>query len=544
MADENKDRTPSASASGGTDPAGMALALGGASRAEADGFLRKQGVLSDKQSALADEQIALTRLQADDLRREDRLRHWSLRIRHVSDLMKVAFEFSVAAILLVLAGLVAAAVWSAAHDRSVVIEAFSVPPDLAAKGLTGEVVASKMLARLSAMQAQTGSSRAASSYASNWDGNIKLQIPDTGISIAEADRFLHAWLGHQTAIVGEVYGTSTGIAVTARAGGSSTPIVTGHEDDVDQLVDRVAASVYRTTQPYRYAIYLITADLGPDGLPAPEQDREAREILEELTHTGTPEDRAWAYDGLAADYRNHGDLYGALPFIRKSVELRPELDNQTDQAGIEFLLQHDESHLKILSAAVSLAGRGGESDMDPDAAEAVEISDRRAMALATGDAQAVLALGRKLHNLRAATDLIFPFAEDLAACATGHDAPCVLNFWQEDKMPLSFLQGADFLLGHFRDAAVLLPAIQSGTRNPIGRAEEARLVLARQAVIEANLGNTKVAHDLIDKTPLDCTPCLRFRGQIDSLEKNWGGAAYWFERAIEDTPDTPFGFAD
>ena len=33
---------------------------------------------------------------------------------------------------------------------------------------------------------RANSSRAASSYASNWDGDIKVQIPDTGISLAEA----------------------------------------------------------------------------------------------------------------------------------------------------------------------------------------------------------------------------------------------------------------------------------------------------------------------------------------------------------------------
>ncbi len=516
------------------------LAMGSASREEADAFLRKQ-------SALADEQIALTRLQADDLRREDRLRHWSLRIRHISDVMKVAFEFSVAAILLVLAGLVAAAVWSAAHDHSVVIEAFSVPPDLAAKGLTGEVVASKMLARLSAMQAQTGSSRAASSYASNWDGDIKVQIPDTGISIAEANRFLHAWLGHQTQIVGEVYRTSAGIALTARAGGASTPVFTGREDDLDELADRVAASVYRSTQPYRYAIYLITADLGPDFLPTPENDREAREILEQLTHTGTFEDRVWAYDGLGADYRNHGDFYGARPFMQTSVELKPGLDNQTDLAGIEYLLQHDERYLKILSAAVSLAGRGGESDMDPDAAEANEISDRRHIALAMGDTQAVFALGLKLHNLLlASTYVIFPYYDDVQACAISHDAPCVLKFWQEDKMPLPYLLGADILLGHFREAAALLPAIRSPDRrlNPIGRVEGMRLFPALEAIIAANLGDTKEAHDLIDKTPIDCDICLRMRGRIAVLKHDWAGAAHWFAIVAARTPDIPFADTD
>ena len=65
----------------------MAFAMGAASREEADAFLRKQG-------RLAEEQTVLVRLQAEDLRREDRLHHWSLRVHHVSDAMQLAFELA------------------------------------------------------------------------------------------------------------------------------------------------------------------------------------------------------------------------------------------------------------------------------------------------------------------------------------------------------------------------------------------------------------------------------------------------------------------
>jgi hypothetical protein len=44
------------------------------------------------------------------LRREDGLRHWSMRVRHISDVMKLAFEFSVAAILLAIVVLIGGAV--------------------------------------------------------------------------------------------------------------------------------------------------------------------------------------------------------------------------------------------------------------------------------------------------------------------------------------------------------------------------------------------------------------------------------------------------
>src|ERR1700753_33711 len=108
---------------------------------EAREYLRKQSRLTD--------------LQIADLEREDRVRHWSLRVHHISDVLKLAFEFAVAAIIVVLVVVIASAFWSAAHDDGLVIEAFKVPPDLAAKGLTGDVVAGQLLDRLIDMQNNT-----------------------------------------------------------------------------------------------------------------------------------------------------------------------------------------------------------------------------------------------------------------------------------------------------------------------------------------------------------------------------------------------------
>jgi hypothetical protein len=214
MAEETEDRAPSAAGESGADPIATRLAFGGASRGEADGFLRKQGILSDKQSALADKQSRLLDLQIEDLQRENAVRHWSLRVHHASDLMKLAFEFAVAAILLAVVAIIASAVWNAAHDNGAVIEAFKVPPDLAARGLTGDVVASQVLDRLTDMQAHIDSARAPSTYGSNFGVDIKVEIPNTGISISEAYRYLVGWLGHQTHISGEVFRTPSGIALT------------------------------------------------------------------------------------------------------------------------------------------------------------------------------------------------------------------------------------------------------------------------------------------------------------------------------------------
>ena len=80
-------------------------------------------------------------------------------MHHISDVLKLAFELALALILAAVVLLIAVTAWSAAHENGLVIEAFSVPPDLAARGITGQVIASKMLDRLGEMQAATTSDR-------------------------------------------------------------------------------------------------------------------------------------------------------------------------------------------------------------------------------------------------------------------------------------------------------------------------------------------------------------------------------------------------
>ena len=66
-------------------------------------------------------------------------------------------------------------IWAAMHADGLVIDAFNVPPAMADKGLTGQVVASKLLDRLTILQNETVSSRAASSFASDWTNDIKVR---------------------------------------------------------------------------------------------------------------------------------------------------------------------------------------------------------------------------------------------------------------------------------------------------------------------------------------------------------------------------------
>jgi tetratricopeptide (TPR) repeat protein len=64
------------------------------------------------------------------------------------------------------------------------------------------------------------------------------------------------------------------------------------------------------------------------------------------------------------------------------------------------------------------------------------------------------------------------------------------------------------------------------------------------AIAEARLGEFAQAHHTIEATPSDCYDCARMRGVIDAMERNMGGAVFWFGYAIAQAPSLPFAYAD
>ena len=543
MADE-VDSTCAASG-GESDPAAIALAFGAASHSErvasrAEAYLENQARLSNKQSVLVD-------LQSEDLRHELKLNHWSARIHHASAILKLGFEVAIAFIVLALAVLLGGAIWDAAHDHGLVVESFSVPPDLAARGLTGEVIATRLLDRLSALQAQTNSSRAPSSYANNWGSDIKVQIPDTGVSIGEFNRFLHAWLGHQTRISGDIYRTAAGIAITARAGSATSPTFTGPDSDLDRLIQKAAESVYRATQPYRYAAYLAEAG----------RATEAEAAYEALIANGSPADRPWALVGLGSLYETRGDLGRALALFRRSLELRPGFVlADSDILDVELQYQHDEGALATERELVRLSEGPHDSDISNVAWSFGPLLSQAGLAAALGDFGAELKANAEVETRPEFQGFVENARlADLRARADLHDAQG-LRAEYADLPPSNdprillpregtFLSG-EALLGDptpfLREAAKFTAVLRKSGATGI-------LILQRRAwPIEAYgmalLGHSADSHGLIDQTPADCTICLRMRGRIDSMEKNWAGADYWFGRAARFAPSPPFAWTD
>ena len=284
----------------GIDPFAASLALSGASRAKADAFLEDQRHHLHEQARHLREQLAL--------------KLWELR-------MGVVLRVATAIVGIAVAGGLAYLVWDAAHSKGLIIEPFNVPSDMASRGLTGEVVAGQMIDKLTTMT-KSESSRAVQSYANNWGSNIKVEIPETGISIGELRNFLRDWLGHDIHMSGEIYRTADGIAVTARAGGEEGATFTGKETDLDALVQKAAEHVYEVTQPYRYGNYL---DRNYDLKGMAQRIAKATQVYRRLIAGDDKKEQAWAWNGLATlQFNFYADNQKSAWYYRKALAANPD----------------------------------------------------------------------------------------------------------------------------------------------------------------------------------------------------------------------------
>jgi tetratricopeptide (TPR) repeat protein len=64
------------------------------------------------------------------------------------------------------------------------------------------------------------------------------------------------------------------------------------------------------------------------------------------------------------------------------------------------------------------------------------------------------------------------------------------------------------------------------------------------ALAQAKTGDIKAAWATIGKLPLDCYLCLRVRGQIAGVQRNWSEADRWFARAVRFAPSIPFAYTE
>jgi tetratricopeptide (TPR) repeat protein len=464
---------------------------------------------------------------------------------------------------LVLAGLVGLLLWDAAHTDGLVIDAFSVPPDLAQQGLTGQELAAEIEDRLNSLQAQTASSRAPESFSNAWGRDISVQIPQTGVSIGDIQHLLRQWLGHETHVSGALYHTAQGLRLVVRLPSQPADSLDGAAGGADDLVKRAGEALYGRTQPYRYGIYLLE-----NGRP-----EQARQVLTARSLSGDRRERAWALEGLSSFMP---DPRASASGLRQAIEVYPNLALAWHNLGsAEQSLGQSETALGAARRTLLLLQRPDRGEVAANIAPILIDNNRIAVDALLGDFPGV---NRALAHLDSLPDfygvhaLSTPIHAQSAAAL--HDAAAARRWVAQagrddaalNRQILQLITGSAGLVSGLTNPhatvaqaledwpetlrqsegleALITPAVRANPQTAALAAQDRWTIWPPHAEAMAHMGRLPEAQALIAQTPLDCEPCLRTRGRIAAFAHDWAGANHWFGETVRQNPSIPFAYVE
>ncbi|MDQ2860731.1 MAG: hypothetical protein M3T55_08400, partial [Pseudomonadota bacterium] len=501
---------------------------------EARTFLAKQSRMLDIQMEHLHEQRLLV------------LSH--LRLRRANEALRVTFQALTIAIGVAAVAIVAILAIQAHNAQALIIEPFRVPPMLAQRGVDGTVLASRLLDKLREIQNATDSARAAGTFTKDFGDDIKLEIPQTGVSIGELERYLRQWLGHDTHISGELFqsfeaagaGTPPNagpsrLSLTVRAGADPGDTVEGSPIDLDAMIQKSAEALFLRTQPYRYTVYLARHG----------RLEEADRLLATLVATGSPQERAWAFEhwGVVSVLRD-GDVAKAEKKEREALRLDPDLVMAHDNlAGDEILLGHDGSAETQLKAEYKVLKSHRADQLTPAVRPVLSAWSHARLDEGLGDFRGA---ARDIHPAQDLADYRgsshAAFLNEAATLALAHDVSASRALLASADRPTdassfqeSFGWGSNLLPEISQDVALddwaaMIDDLKSARAGPsfiLGPTAMRTYVEPWLAWSTAMSGDHAGAAALIAATPTDCYLCLRIRGKLAAAAGDWAGAAGW-----------------
>jgi tetratricopeptide (TPR) repeat protein len=489
------------------------------------------------------DQSQLLKVQKQHLEEEHAARLHYLRgqasevdIRRFGLRLRVGFQLFIALVATVIGIGIAIMIHDAVTSRRVVIEPFDAPPALAAHGLTGKVIASAVLDHLSRLQEATRSSSAARSLSGAWTGNIKLDVPETGVSIGEISRLLKERFGHDVHIDGDLVETAAGgLALTVRGNGVLPKTFSGAATEFEKLTVLAAEYIYSQSQPARWASYLRGV----------ERYDETIAFSRTAVASADPAERpALLNDWALAIQSSGGSARETLTLFRAAVKLQPDYWTAHVNVQNDLMILGDEEGAwrageDMRTAAGGRPGRAPEVDyvnwdyltwnLQPWLSATVADADANAgVGLGTGAAGPAIAdIQARLHD---------PEAADLALKTTKDDPhdPTIaaLTHFVRGRLAAEVGDTARAVMEmEAFGAAYADPAVYSnnaGYNCWIAPAEEAA-------------GHSDKA-DAVLKAAGTFVDCYRFRADILDVRGDWPGAQRAYADAVALVPDLPAAY--
>ncbi len=545
--DEFEDSRAASHANTTAGAAALAAATGAAAATqEAREFLRKQSRLSDLQ-------IENVRLQNENLEKLDEYELSHLRWRRFNDQMKGAMQILIVGLGILFVIGIATVIWDASRSDGTVVAAFSVPPSFAQDGIGGDVIANDMTNKLLAIRdvAEGNSLSRSRTVRRDSESEVKVEIPETGISLGEASRYLRLWLGNERRLSGNlrIVGENR-IALIVTVDGQMLAL-TGSRGDLDRMEQKAAEWAFGTVDPANIVLYLSAQRRDDEALAA------AARFAHLTSHTELERSDAYSLWSNLTHYAT-GDLRLAQARAEVSAAIDPRtVAPHMEMLGIAGDLGHDEEMLRQARLIPTMriqdetpefqkVGFGYAEDVGRFALDA-ELGD---FARAAQEDCEYACTPAHLHSRR---------AEYFARLHDPAKAQVLLDEAQAlDSEPDPQASRARYFIAAARSdwpAAVLaarayqaeVSVSELSTQTPGARLGVLRLktqVWPLLATALARGGNIAAARAAIAGSPPDCYECLRVRGQIDALARNWTAGAAGFARAVKQAPSIPFAYAD
>jgi tetratricopeptide (TPR) repeat protein len=481
-------------------------------------------------------------LAAEYLAEQKRLVRWQV----ANERAAFALRVLTAAAGIAVAVALGAFAWQASQARGLVVDPFATPPGLAAEGVTGEVAATRLLDRIRDLEARSTTQRDLSSFANSWGDDLKVDIPQAGVSLDQVQRYLRATLGRETRITGEIVRSAEGLKVTVRAGNATAVSFAGPAAELDRLLTLAADDIYRVTQPYRWGVLLY--DSG--------RYEEAKATFRQQLLRGSTRDRAWAYNGLGTTLNWDARPREAIAVLRSAIAADPG---------------NGQAHYNLV-ASMQRLGRDGEAFRIRRVAIPLYTGlDSHGLSKATRGGVRLMMQGQNLQALgdyqgarrrfAAATaaaefrqiELVRSF--DASSVAGLHQPALARRLVAEIALPepnmgirrLSWFEAfrarieADAAAEDWRAAAVHVAEARRFAAAYRDLAPYDRSYLTpMQALAEARLGDVAAAQRTIESTDADCDLCQRVRGMIAALAGDRQSSARAFAAARALGPALPF----
>jgi hypothetical protein len=494
----------------------------------AERFLDKQSTLLEVQTAEIQEQRALRLTHLQHQSREGKLRRFGQRIRNGMQVLTALLFAAISVGVCVL-------VFDAFNAHSVVVEPFDTPPALAARGLSGKVVAGGLLDELIRLQAATRSGAAKRHLSNAWTSDIKVEVPDIGLSLGDIDRLLKARFGHDLHIEGDLVQTHTGgLALTVRGDNLLPKVFSGSAGDLDTLTAQAAEYIYGQSEPELFVQYLSRVG----------RNAEAVAFAKAAYATASAEDQPYLLNDWGDALNSSGNtsaFRASLPLFIEALRQKPDYWTAYENIMFDDFGLRDEESVWRVGEALRKQAQGRASELDYAAADLVSwnlLPWRDALA---ADAKAHAGIGT---NVSAQAPIIAVIDARL------HDpaqAELDIQSAQADASDHTVSAATHLVHGHLAAdagqtarAAVEMEAFGAAFSDPI-----VALIYASQncwiAPAEEAAGHPDKA-DAALKAGGRYVDCARFRGDILDHRREWVGAQKAYAAAVAIAPDLPAAY--